>query len=137
MNAVTGDDFYDGVGVGGRGRKGSGRRVGIREGRKGVGLGNFDGRMGRASGRGMKLHGARRQGIGNTKIAQVQLHPAVHRHQFSSAGCVQLTRGVASWKKARGEGGIVGMMPPPLAEDAFVCLKAVGHLVECHLQFHA
>ena len=34
VNAVTGDDFYDGVGVGGRGRKGSGRR-------------------GRASGRGM------------------------------------------------------------------------------------
>ena len=50
VNAVTGDD--DG-GVGGRGRKGSGRRVGIREGRKGVGLGNFDGRRERASGRGM------------------------------------------------------------------------------------
>jgi len=27
VNAVTGDDFYGGVGVGGRGRKGSGRRV--------------------------------------------------------------------------------------------------------------
>jgi hypothetical protein len=40
---------------------------------------------------------------------------------------------VASWKKAHGEGGIVGMMPPPLAEDVFVCLKAIGHHVECHL----
>ena len=53
VNAVTGDDFYDGVGVGGRGRKGSGRRVGIRGGRKGVGLGNYDGRRERASGRGI------------------------------------------------------------------------------------
>jgi hypothetical protein len=30
VNAVTGDDFHDGVGVGGRGRKGIGRRGGAR-----------------------------------------------------------------------------------------------------------